>query len=147
MEHPDHDGPSASFSDIASYPRPLQRPTPPIVIGGESASAFRRAVTMANGWYGFGLTVEQTRQHIKRLRRTAEQHARPAELGNLEMTVTPVGPFDQRSVEALAAAGVHRIVVLPNYEASHADRHNPVPLDQILRNIETVSQIAAAFAD
>ena len=146
MEHPEHHGPSASFSGVASYPRPLQRPTPPIVIGGESPSAFRRAVTMGNGWYGFGLTVEQTKQHLDNLRRASEQHARPAELGNLEVTVTPVGPFDKRTVEAFATAGVHRLVVLPNCAASHAERHSPVPLDHILRNIETVSRIAAGVA-
>jgi probable F420-dependent oxidoreductase len=142
MEHPEHEGPSASFRGVASYPRPIQRPMPPIVIGGESSAAFRRAVTTANGWYGFGLTVEQTKQHIEGLRRAGEQNARPAELGNLEITVTPVGPFDRRTIESFAAAGVHRLVVLPNCEASHAERHNLVPLDQILRNIETVSHIA-----
>ena len=147
MEHPEHNGPSASFRGVASHPRPLQRPMPPIVIGGGSLTAFRRAVTLGNGWYGFGLTVEQTKQHIEGLRRAADQHARPAELGNLEITVTPVGAFDKRTVEAFAAAGVHRLVVLPNQEASHTERHNPVPLDQMLRNIETVSQIAAAVAN
>lgn len=143
MEHPEYRGPSVSFSHVASRPLPLQRPMPPIVIGGESPSAFRRAVTMANGWYGFGLTLEQTKQRIENLRRAAEQHARPAEFGKLEITVTPVGPFDRHTVEAFAAAGVHRLVVLPNHESSHAQRHSPVPFDHILRNIETVSQIAA----
>jgi len=146
MEHPVHHGPSASFSGVVSYPLPIQRPMPPIVIGGGSPSAFRRAVTLGNGWHGFGLTIEQTKQHIEGLRRAADQHARPPELGNLEITVTPVGPFDRRTVEAFAAAGVHRLVVLPNHAASQAERHNPLPLDQILRNIETVSQIAAAVA-
>jgi hypothetical protein len=61
----------------------------------------------------------------------------------LEITVTPVGHLDQRAVEAFAAAGVHRLVVLPNHEASHDQRHNPVPLDAILRNIGAVSQIVA----
>lgn len=146
MEHPEYHGQSISFGAVAACPRPLQRPMPPIVIGGESPFALRRAVTMANGWYGFGLTLEQTKQHLENLRRTAGQHARPAELGNLEITVTPVGPFDRCTVEAFAAAGVHRLVVLPNHEASHAARHSPVPLDHILRNIETVSQIVAAVA-
>jgi O-succinylbenzoate synthase len=40
-----------------------------------------------------------------------------------------------------AAAGVHRLVVLPRPDASRDTRHNPVPLDDILRNIETVSEI------
>jgi alkanesulfonate monooxygenase SsuD/methylene tetrahydromethanopterin reductase-like flavin-dependent oxidoreductase (luciferase family) len=120
---------------------------PPVVIGGGSPSALRRAVTMGNGWYGFGLTVEQTKQHMEGLKRAASQHGRPIELGNLEITVTPVGQLDRRSVEAFAAAGVHRLVMLPNPEASREQRHNPVPLDEILRNIETVSQIAAGVGD
>ena len=145
MEHPEHHGPTVSFGGVAARPRPIQRPMPPIVIGGESPPALRRAVSMANGWYGFGLTLEQTKQHLENLRRAAHQHARPTDLGNLEITVTPVGPFDRRTVEAYAAAGVHRLVVLPNYEASHAQRHSPVPLDHILRNIQTLSQIAAGI--
>lgn len=143
LDHPEHHGPSASFSGIASYPHPIQRPMPPIVIGGAGSTAFRRAVTMGNGWYGFGLSVEQTKLHIEGLKRAADQHARPPELGPLEITVTPTGRFDRRAVEAFAAAGVHRLVMLPNYEASHPDRHNPVPLDSILRNIEAVSRIVA----
>jgi len=140
MEQPEHHGPSASFSNVGAYPRPIQRPMPPVVIGGESPAAMRRAITMANGWYGFGLNLEETKQHIASLKRTSEQHGRPAELGELEITVTPVGKFDRRSVEAYAAAGVHRLVVLPRPEASRAQRHDPVPLDEILRNVEAVSQ-------
>jgi len=103
--------------------------------------ALRRAIMMGNGWYGFGLTVEQTKQHIENLRWAERQHERPAELGDMEITVTPVGVFDKRSVEAYAAAGFHRLVVLPRHEATHTQRHNPVPLDEILRNIETVAQV------
>jgi probable F420-dependent oxidoreductase len=143
MEHPEHHGPFASFSKVAAYSHPIQRPTPPIVIGGESPAALRRAVTMGNGWYGFALDVEQTKRHIEGLKRAADQHQRPAELGELEITVTPVGTFDQRSVEAYAAAGVDRLVVLPKPDASHAQRHSPVPLGGILRNIETVSKVVA----
>jgi probable F420-dependent oxidoreductase len=141
MDHPEHHGAFASFSKVAAYPRPRQRPTPPIVIGGESAAALRRAVTMGNGWYGFALTVEQAKQQIDGLRRAAEQHRRPPELGELEISVTPVGTFDRRSVEAYAAAGVHRLVVLPKLHASHAERHQAVPLDEILVNIEAVHRI------
>jgi probable F420-dependent oxidoreductase len=141
MEHPEHHGPFASFSKVAAYPRPVQRPTPPIVIGGESPAALRRAVTLGNGWYGFALTVDQTKQHLASLKRAAEQRQRPPELGELEISVTPVGPLDERTVEAYAAAGVHRLVVLPKLEADHGERHTAVPLDQILRNIETASKI------
>jgi probable F420-dependent oxidoreductase len=80
MERPEHHGSSASFSNVASYPRPIQHPMPPIVIGGESPGALRRAIMMGKGWYGFGLTVDQTKQHIENLRRADGQYdmsARP----------------------------------------------------------------------
>jgi hypothetical protein len=118
MERPQHHGPFASFSNVAAYPRPIQRPWPPIMIA-----------------------VEKTKQHIEALKQARKQYERPAELGELEITVTPVGVFDRRSVDAYADAGVHRLVVLPRHEAGHAERHEPVPLDEILRNIETVAQI------
>ena len=40
-------------------PRPVQRPHPPIVIGGESRAAYRRAAREGSGWYGWELTPEQ----------------------------------------------------------------------------------------
>jgi probable F420-dependent oxidoreductase len=141
-EHPEYRGSFASFGGVAAYPRPVQRPMPPIVIGGESPAAFRRAVTMGNGWYGFALTPEQTKQHIEGLRRGAEQYGRPAELGELEISVTPVGTFDDRSLEAYAAAGVGRLVLLPKVDATHAERHSPASLDELMRNIERVSRVA-----
>jgi probable F420-dependent oxidoreductase len=147
MEKPKHQGTFTSFSNVAAYPRPIQRPMPPVVIGGESPAAMRRAMTMGDGWYGFGLTVEQTKQHIESLKRAGEQHERPAELGELEITVTPVGSFDRRAVEAYAAAGVHRLVLLPNPEATHVQRHDPVPLDDILRNIEVVRRVVGEAMD
>ena len=140
MPRPEHHGPAASFAGVDAFPRPIQRPTPPIVIAGDSDAALRRAITSGNGWYGFGLTLDQTRKLIARLERAADQHQRPAELGPLEISVTPVGPFDKRAVEEFGAVGVHRLILLPKPDASHAERHNPVPLDQILRNIETIHQ-------
>lgn len=142
MAHPEHHGPTVSFSNICSCPRPAQRPAPPIVVAGHSRAAMRRAVMMGNGWYGFALTLEETRQHIAELQRLSEQYGRPSELGDLEISVTPVGPFDRQTLDAFTEAGVHRLVLLPKYDASHAQRHDAVPLNEILRNIEAVKRIA-----
>jgi probable F420-dependent oxidoreductase len=143
MDHPEHHGPSASFRNVASFPRPIQCPTPPIVIAGESPAALRRAVTLGHGWYGFALTVDQTKTLVAALQQASEQHPRPTDLGPLEISVTPVGRFDRRTVDAYAAAGVHRLIVLPQPDTIHAQRHAPIPLDKILRNIDTVSRIVA----
>jgi probable F420-dependent oxidoreductase len=112
---PSHRGPYVSFEGVQAMPRPVQRPTPPIVVGGRSAPAFRRAVTQAHGWYGFGLDVGDTRKFVAALSEAGRKHRRPAELGPLEISVTPPGYEvpDKALVEAYAEAGVHRLVLRP----------------------------------
>src|SRR5262252_6060372 len=43
----------ASFEGVVQRPRPVQQPHPPIVIGGHSPAALRRAIVSGNGWYGW----------------------------------------------------------------------------------------------
>jgi len=65
---------------------------------------------------------------------------RPAGLGRLELTVTPAGPLDKAAVDRYAELGVDRLVLLPQPDATPAGRHAFVPVDGILRNIDTVAQ-------
>jgi probable F420-dependent oxidoreductase len=140
MDRPDYQGRLVSFSGIDARPRPRQRPAPPIVIGGEAPAVLRRAVTMANGWYGFYLDLQETRRYIGALRQLARECDRPTGLGRLELTVTPAGPLDKAVVEQYAELGVDRLVLLPQPDAGPAQRHAPVPVDRILRNIDTVAE-------
>jgi probable F420-dependent oxidoreductase len=140
MDQPCHSGPFVSFSGVAAHPRPRQRPAPPIVVGGESRSALRRAITKGNGWYGFGLDPSHARQCTETIRQMAGAHERPAGLGELELTVTPVGPLDRRIVEHYEQLGIHRLVLLPQPDADREHRHAPVPVERILRNIDTVAE-------
>jgi probable F420-dependent oxidoreductase len=115
---PVYRGRYVSFEGVQAMPRPVQTPTPPIVVGGRTAPAFRRAVTQAHGWYGFGLDVPSTETFIAALRDTAKRHARPAELGRLEISVTPpsYGVPDKATLGAYAAAGVDRLILRPRPE-------------------------------
>lgn len=120
-ETPTYDGEFTRFSNVQQRPRPTQKPIP-VVFGGHSRPAYRRAVELANGWYGFALDLEQTRKHLQGLRETAERIERPAHLGPLEITVTPPpgAPLDERAVAAYREAGVDRLV--PMVLGSNADR-------------------------
>jgi probable F420-dependent oxidoreductase len=140
MEQPSYSGEFTSFSGIDAHPRPVQHPTPPIVIGGGSSAAYRRAVTSGHGWYGFALDVEAAAACIAQLREAAGRYERPAELGELEITVTPVGGFDRGVVEQFAALGVDRLVVLPRAGARRDERHETVAGDEILRQIEEIER-------
>jgi probable F420-dependent oxidoreductase len=111
QDKPSHEGPFVSFSGIQSQPRPVQKPHPPIVIGGHSPPAFRRAVGRANGWYGFMLDVEKTALAIEGLREAEKRYGRPAALGPLEISVTPRGKLDLDTVKRFADLGVGRLIV------------------------------------
>jgi probable F420-dependent oxidoreductase len=107
-------GPTVRFADMALRPLPVQRPHPPIVVGAESPAAFPRVVRAANGWYGYELTLDQTAEALAALRETARRHERPAELGELEVTITPPpGPVDRDVVRRYSELGVHRLVLKP----------------------------------
>jgi probable F420-dependent oxidoreductase len=110
---PAFEGRFLSFEDVIQRPLPVQRPHPPIVIGGDSPAAFRRAVTSGNGWYGWQLGIDETAQALAALRDAADRHERPAALGALEITITPPGPLDLNTARRYAELGVNRLALQP----------------------------------
>jgi probable F420-dependent oxidoreductase len=108
---PSFDGRFVSFSGVVQHPSPVQRPHPPIVVGGHSPAAYRRAVRHGSGWYGWGLDVEQTAQALRALAETARGEQRPAGLGELEITITPPGPPDLDTARRYADLGVDRLII------------------------------------
>lgn len=110
-QHPAYHGRFADFAGIDAHPRPVQRPIP-LIAAGHSAPAYRRAVARAHGWYGYWLTPQQAAASLAGLAAAADQVQRPAELGELEFSVTPRGPMTPELAAQFADAGVHRLVVL-----------------------------------
>jgi len=102
-----------SFGGIQSHPQPVQQPHPPIVIGGHSPMAYRRAVEHGNGWYGYALDLEGTGRALAGLREAAARYDRPAELGELEISVTPRHRVTPDVAAQFAELGVHRLILLP----------------------------------
>jgi probable F420-dependent oxidoreductase len=140
-EHPGHAGPFVGFAGINAFPRPQQRPSLPVVMGGTSRSAARRAVTMSKGWFGFSMTNELLAKSLEDLRAAADEYERPDHLGRLEITITPVGPLDKTIVEAYAQQGVYRMVLLPRPDSPRSHRHDMIPKDQIHRNIDKFAEM------
>jgi probable F420-dependent oxidoreductase len=99
-----------SFEGIQAMPRPVQKPHPPILVGGHSGPAWRRAVSKGNGWYGFALDPDAARANVEGLRRAASRVERPAGLGELAITVTPSLALDRDVLRRYQDAGVHRLV-------------------------------------
>ncbi len=126
---PVYRGRHVAFEGVQANPRPVQRPLPPIVIGGHTPAAFRRAVEQGQGWYGFALDEDGARRCLDGLREAAGRYPRPAGLGSLEISVTPRPTrggeaMDRASVERFAALGVHRLILMPprSLDASGLER-------------------------
>ena len=100
-----------SFGNIQAMPQPLQKPHPPIVVGGHTPPAFRRAVRHGNGWYGFALDLEKTAQCLAGLREATSAPGRPPELGALEISVTPRERLAPDIVRRYADLGVDRLIL------------------------------------
>jgi probable F420-dependent oxidoreductase len=111
QELPEHHGRFARFGGIRFEPKPVQRPHPPIVIGGRAAPALRRAAREGDGWYGFALTVADTAPIVQELRRL--RSATPRAGTPLEISLTTFEPLTEELVARAEAAGIHRLIVYP----------------------------------
>ncbi len=105
-------GRTVRFSGIDAQPRPVQKPHPPIIVGGHSASAFRRAVARGNGWYGFLRDLDTAQQDLAGLAEAARAVPRPADLGPLEISVTPPPRTDLDAAQRYRDLGVARLTLL-----------------------------------
>jgi probable F420-dependent oxidoreductase len=110
-EEPAFEGRFARFAGIRFEPKPVQRPHPPIVIGGTAPAALTRAAREGDGWYGFALTVAQTVPivaELTRLRRTLGREAAP-----FEISLTTFEKLTPDVVAEAERAGIHRLIVFP----------------------------------
>ncbi len=120
QEKPAHHGEFVAFSGIQALPQPVQKPHPPVVIGGHTKEAYRRAVQYANGWYGFALDREKTAECLAGLKKAAQEVNRPTHLGPLDISITPGPTLDLDLVKRYADLGVHRLIPFPRVKTEQA---------------------------
>jgi len=133
-ERPAYEGRFVRFSGVQANPRPRRVP---IVVGGHTPAAHRRAVERGHGWYGFGLDPTATADQLDGLRDAAVRYERPADLGELEISVTPRGTPDRDTALRFSELGVHRLIVMPRRELDEA-----ALVDYVTRVGETLSGVA-----
>jgi probable F420-dependent oxidoreductase len=97
---PEYDGRYTSFSGATFSPRPVQRPHPPIWVGGApgavSAPAVRRCAELGDAWHPLGLSLDDIEKGFATLRDLAARRARRDPLGLaprnlLDLTDSPKG--------------------------------------------------------
>jgi probable F420-dependent oxidoreductase len=102
-------------------PKPVQRPHPPLWIGGRSGAAVRRAARLGDAWHPSHLTVDELRRQIPDLRAECERAGRSAD----EVTVTTRRKLvrtptdDGRVLQGDAAAIAATVAELEQVGVSH----------------------------
>ena len=85
QDNPAFEGEFFRFRDVGFAPKPVQRPHPPLWVGGDSAGAFRRVVTLGDGWHATSKTPVQFGEAAERLRKAADAAGRAFETIELSL--------------------------------------------------------------
>ena len=85
QDNPKFEGEFFRFSDLGFAPKPVQKPHPPIWVGGDSPGAFRRVATLGDGWHATSKTPAQFKEALGRLRTACEAARRPFESVELSL--------------------------------------------------------------
>ncbi|HKX09633.1 MAG TPA: LLM class F420-dependent oxidoreductase [Stellaceae bacterium] len=124
-------GEFVNFDPVWLYPKPKQKPHPPILLGGETDHTLKRVVEFCDGWFPRARGEFDAKAAIARLRRFAAAGKRdPA---SLPITVFNA-PADRAALAAYREAGIHRALL-----------HVPdLGRDQALRELDKMAPLAAA---
>jgi probable F420-dependent oxidoreductase len=137
-DEPRFSGEFAAFSGVQSRPRPAS-PRLALYASGMSTAALRRAISRADGWYGFFQDLDSTKGSLDELARLADEVERPAVLGELRVTITPPpGPIDRDTVNRFEDLGVHRLVLLHDF-MDMAGGPDPARRDLFLADMEATA--------
>jgi probable F420-dependent oxidoreductase len=102
--------------ECRQYPKPLQRPHPPIWIGGWADAALDRSARIADGWYGFDLPLDSLRERLARLRECCERRGRDPKSLPLSIGGHVIQPKSRAELDAYASLGIGEFVFTPQAE-------------------------------
>ena len=63
-----YEGEFVKFVGALSYPKPVKGNRLPVLVGGQTAAALKRAAAYGTGWCGFNLTPAETMQAVNEIR-------------------------------------------------------------------------------
>jgi probable F420-dependent oxidoreductase len=120
-----------AFPALRQYPKPVQKPHPPIHFGGESESALRRVADLGQGWYGFNLLPADVPPHLARLEALLARRGRRR--AEIQVSVCPyMRAIDADAVQRYRDAGVDQLILI----AVGGER------DALLRSLDGLARLA-----
>jgi probable F420-dependent oxidoreductase len=141
------------FSGVEFFPKPVQRPHPPLWIGGRSDAAIRRAARAGDGWHPSHLTTDELHRGIAELHRECERAGRsPDEVTvstrrKLLLTEPPPQPERGRVLTGSAGAMVATMAELEQVGVAHLVVELPGSSEvELLENLEWFAREVLAEA-
>jgi probable F420-dependent oxidoreductase len=128
-ERPEYHGRHVDFDPIWSWPKPLQRPHPPVVVGGGGERVLDRVLRFGDEWMPNRVPLADLPGRIAELRRRAQEAGR----GRIPVGYFGVAP-EREAVERHTEAGVERCVFIVPPEGE----------DEVRRRLDGLAELAAA---
>jgi probable F420-dependent oxidoreductase len=101
-------GAHVSFDPIWSWPKPVQKPHPPVLLGGESSHTLQRVVDLCDGWFPRARAAERILSGLAELRERASKAGR--DMRTISVSVFGAAP-DEAALERYAEAGITRAIL------------------------------------
>jgi len=116
-EAAEYHGTYYDFPLVRSFPRPVQRPHPPIFLGGSATQVFQRTVAYGNGW----MPTRSTPETIKQGRAVLNELATHAGRGPKSIAILAyIAPGNRASLQALGEAGADAAAAMLTSESETA---------------------------
>jgi probable F420-dependent oxidoreductase len=115
-----------NFDGALIYPKPVKGAGLPILVGGQTEAALKRAASYGNGWCGFNLTPEETAQMVKRLHTLLAANGRSSD--GFEFSVSPTAEVTPDDMKRYQDAGIDELYLTPVF-------HRPVASEAEIRSL------------
>ena len=124
-------GEFVNFDPVWMWPKPTQKPHPPILLGGNTDHTLRRVVEFCDGWIPIGVRGFDASASVARLLRAAEGAKRDPK----SLSITVFGaPTDKAALDLYRKAGISRVLLQIPDESR----------DEILRLVDKLAPLTRA---
>jgi len=128
QEQPNYHGRFVHFDPIWSYPKPVQKPHPPILMGGQGTKALRGVIEYCDGWMPIPARIKDLGPQVAELRRQAAKAGRDPQ--SISITIF-WGRGDKEAIEQYEQAGAERVIfLLP-----------PAPADKVMPKVDELAKL------
>jgi probable F420-dependent oxidoreductase len=137
---PEFHGPHINYSDVLFSPRPS--PRIPVLVGGNSPAALKRAAALGDGWYGIHLSPFQVREAVAEINAFGRRAQFEVSLRVVTRIGSPIPDSDpETTLQGEAEAILHKI---QRYSQAGVDR---IVIEPVSSDLDDFLRQLARFAD